>query len=62
MVDGGNAPSLVCWTATSVLVGTGSGLQEATTIKKNRTKKGKNTLTLGSRRSLRTRIRRSREA
>jgi hypothetical protein len=28
MVDGGNAPSLVCWTATSVLVGTGSGSGE----------------------------------
>lgn len=41
MVDGGNAPSLVCWAATSVLVGTGSGLQEAMTIKKNRSKKGK---------------------
>ena len=40
MVDGGNAPSLVCWAATSVLVGTGSGLQEAMTIKKNWSKKG----------------------
>ena len=43
MVEGGNAPSLVCWAATSVLVGTGSGLQEAMTIKRTGPEKEKGT-------------------